>query len=114
MRKAVVVAAAILALVSFAAHAAEPYEGVWAHNDKECRDTDGDNSRTYIDMTNREKGKLSPLFDQYEHHCKIDRSKRRRLARSSACAASNSGTTTGPAGRRRGRFRPLNRSTGTG
>ena len=54
-----------------AAWAAEPFEGVWAQTARECRDKDGANSRTFIDLSNRENGRSVPLFDQYEHHCRI-------------------------------------------
>ncbi|MFO1115519.1 MAG: hypothetical protein U1E28_07545 [Beijerinckiaceae bacterium] len=73
MRITFVFSATLLTLGGFAAYAAEPYEGIWAYSQTECRDLDGANSRTFIDLTNREKGKRSPLFDQYEHHCRIDR-----------------------------------------
>ena|ERR1700754_3294728 len=54
-------------------HAAEPFEGVWAKTQKECLDEEGPNSRTLIDLGNLIEGKPSPLFDQYENHCKIER-----------------------------------------
>lgn len=50
-------------------HAAERFEGIWAKTQKECLDEEGPNSRTVIDLVN----KPSPLFDQYENHCKIER-----------------------------------------
>jgi hypothetical protein len=64
----------ILALTSQASlHAAEPFEGVWAKTQPECRDEEGPNSRTLIDLGNTIEGKPAPVFDQYEHHCRIDR-----------------------------------------
>jgi hypothetical protein len=64
----------ILALMSQAAlHASEPFEGVWAKTQAECRDEEGPNSRTLIDLGNIIDGKPAPIFDQYEHHCRIDR-----------------------------------------
>jgi hypothetical protein len=54
-------------------HAAEPFEGIWAKTQKECLDEEGPNSRTLIDLGNLVENKPSPLFDQYENHCKIER-----------------------------------------
>jgi hypothetical protein len=54
-------------------HAAEPFEGIWAKTQKECLDEEGPNSRTLIDLGNLIESKPSPLFDQYENHCKIER-----------------------------------------
>jgi hypothetical protein len=50
-----------------------PFEGLWAKTKKECLDEDGPNSRTLIDLTNVVDGKPTPIFDQYENHCLIDR-----------------------------------------
>jgi len=64
----------ILALSSQAPlHASERFEGVWAKTQAECLDAEGPNSRTLIDLGNIIDGKLTPIFDQYEHHCRIDR-----------------------------------------
>jgi hypothetical protein len=64
----------ILTLTSQASlHASEPFEGVWAKTQAECRDQEGPNSRTLIDLGNIIDGKPTPVFDQYEHHCRIDR-----------------------------------------
>jgi hypothetical protein len=64
----------ILALAAHApSHAAEPFEGIWAKTQKECLDEEGPNSRTLIDLGNLIENKPSPLFDQYENHCKIER-----------------------------------------
>lgn len=60
-----------LVFTSVSAYAAEPFEGVWAETAEECLDKEGPNSRTLIDLANEIKGKASPLFDQYEHHCKV-------------------------------------------
>lgn len=43
------------------------FEGVWARTQAECDDEEGPNSRTMIDMSN----KVGPLYDGYEHHCRI-------------------------------------------
>lgn len=70
--------AAILAftLLAFAATsalaAAEKWEGYWAKNRKECRYSDGPDSKTMIDLKNSENGKPAPLYDQYENHCRVD------------------------------------------
>ena len=53
--------------------AAESFEGIWAKTRAECLDEEGPNSRTLIDLGNLIEGKPSPLFDQYENHCKIER-----------------------------------------
>jgi hypothetical protein len=53
--------------------ASEPFEGVWAKTQAECRDEEGPNSRTIIDFGKAIDGKPTPVFDQYEHHCRIDR-----------------------------------------
>jgi hypothetical protein len=64
----------ILALTSQASlRASEPFEGVWAKTQAECLDEEGPNSRTLIDLGNTIDGKPTPIFDQYEHHCRIDR-----------------------------------------
>ncbi len=63
----------ILALTSQASRASEPFEGVWAKTQAECRDEEGPNSRTLIDLGHTIDGKPTPVFDQYEHHCRIDR-----------------------------------------
>jgi len=51
---------------------AEVWEGYWAKTRKECRDSDGPDSKTMIDLKNSENGKPAPLYDQYENHCRID------------------------------------------
>jgi hypothetical protein len=54
-------------------YAADEFEGLWAKTQKECLDEEGPNSRTLINLGNIIDGKPSPLFDQYENHCKIER-----------------------------------------
>ena len=71
-----ITAAAILALAAQGALATEPFEGIWAQTKKECRDKEGPNSRTLIDLKGKEDGKAAPLFDQYEHHCRIEKTDR--------------------------------------
>ena len=55
------------------AHAAEPFDGLWATSRKDCRDKDGPDSKTLVDLNNVIKGKPAPLVDQYENHCRVDR-----------------------------------------
>lgn len=66
-------AAALLALGSQPVGAAEPFEGAWARSRKECRDREGPSSGVLINLAGRENGKAAPLFDQYEHHCRIEK-----------------------------------------
>jgi hypothetical protein len=40
---------------------------------KDCRDKDGPDSKTFINLDNVIKGKPAPLVDQYENHCRVDR-----------------------------------------
>jgi len=54
------------------AAAAEVWEGYWAKNRKDCRYNDGPDSKTMIDLKNKENGRPAPLYDQYENHCRID------------------------------------------
>jgi hypothetical protein len=49
----------------------EAFEGIWATSDQECRDKEGPNSRTYIDLSYAMKGRRTPIIDQYENHCRI-------------------------------------------
>lgn len=81
MIRVIAMTAGLLALAPAAGRAAEAFEGKWAQTRKECRDVDGPNSRTLIDLANKENGKAAPLFDQYEHHCWIE-----RVSRSGAAA----------------------------
>ena len=55
------------------AHAVQPFDGLWATNRKDCRAKDGPDSKTLIDLDNVIKGKSAPLVDQYENHCRVDR-----------------------------------------
>jgi len=48
------------------------FEGIWAETEAECKDEEGPNSRTLIDLQNLAKGKKLPIFDQYENHCRIE------------------------------------------
>lgn len=48
------------------------WEGYWAKTRKECRYSDGPDSKTMIDLRNSENGRSAPLYDQYENHCRID------------------------------------------
>ncbi len=58
--------------VSNGTFARDPWEGLWATSAKECLDPEGPNRNTYIDTKFRDRDKIKSLFDQYEHHCKID------------------------------------------
>ena len=62
-----------VSLVRFctASQAAERWEGIWAQTRQECADKEGPSSRTLIDLSNKEKGQLAPIYDQYENHCRI-------------------------------------------
>ena len=51
----------------------ERFEGLWAKTKEECLDEEGPNSRTMIDLRNVVGGKSTPIFDQYENHCLIER-----------------------------------------
>jgi hypothetical protein len=50
----------------------EPFEGFWARTKAECLYSDGPDSKTVIDLHNLIDQKLTPLFDQYEHHCRVE------------------------------------------
>jgi hypothetical protein len=63
----------LLPAVTPVAQAAEMWEGIWAQTKEECLDKDGPNSRTFIDLSNKDHGRRRPIIDQYEHHCQIDR-----------------------------------------
>jgi hypothetical protein len=62
MRNAIMVALA-------GALAAHPFDGLWATTKKDCGDTEGPDSKTFIDLDNVIKGKSAPRVDQYENHC---------------------------------------------
>jgi hypothetical protein len=75
---AAVAAASFLMVASFGLsagrlRAAESFEGIWAETKKECLDDEGPKSRTLIDLGNVVRGKPTPIFDQYENHCRIER-----------------------------------------
>lgn len=63
---------AVLA-VQTSMHAAPAFDGLWATSKKDCRDKDGPDSKTFIDLDNVIKGKPAPLVDSYENHCRVDR-----------------------------------------
>jgi hypothetical protein len=76
MRKVLTITlASVLAVLAAqtSSHAAEPFDGLWATSRKDCRDKDGPDSKTFIDLDNVIKGKPAPLVDQYENHCRVDR-----------------------------------------
>jgi hypothetical protein len=50
----------------------ETLEGFWAGNRRDCRNQEGFDSKTQIDLKGMENGKPAPLYDQYENHCRID------------------------------------------
>jgi hypothetical protein len=50
----------------------ETWEGFWAGNRRDCRNQEGFDSKTQIDLKGMENGKPAPLYDQYENHCRID------------------------------------------
>ncbi len=54
-------------------YAAEQFEGIWAKTQAECLDDERPNSRTLIDLGKVIEGILTPIFDQYEYHCRIER-----------------------------------------
>lgn len=62
----VLLAVAFLAGPALAAPRSD-FEGIWARTQAECADEEGPNTRTLIDMSN----KVGPLYDGYEHHCRI-------------------------------------------
>ena len=76
MRKILTIALAGVVAVLAAqtsSHAAQTFDGLWATSRKDCRDKDGPDSKTFIDLDNVIKGKPAPLVDQYENHCRVDR-----------------------------------------
>jgi hypothetical protein len=68
-----IVAASIFAIAMGTAYAAaDPYEGLWVRNSKDCAADDVENSRTGIEFFERARsGGSIGLFDRYEHHCRI-------------------------------------------
>lgn len=76
MRKVLtIMLASVLAILAapMSSHAAQTFDGLWATSRKDCRDQDGPDSKTFIDLDNVIKGKSAPLVDQYENHCRVDR-----------------------------------------
>jgi len=76
MRNAIMIAfASALAVLATQAplSAAQPFDGLRAATKKDCPYNDVPDSKTMIDLDNRIKGKLAPLVDQYENHCRVDR-----------------------------------------
>lgn len=68
MRILIILALLCAAAVEARAAARETYEGYWAETRRDCRDEDGPNSRTVIDLHAAATG---PLLDRYENHCRI-------------------------------------------
>jgi hypothetical protein len=62
----------LLAIESAGAAAVQAWEGLWAKTAKECRNREGPDSKTMIDLNGSENGRPAPLYDQYENHCRID------------------------------------------
>ncbi|WP_057857762.1 hypothetical protein [Bradyrhizobium lablabi] len=76
MRKVVIITLATVFAVlaaQTASRAAPTFDGLWATSRKDCRDKDGPDSKTFIDLDNVIKDKPAPLVDQYENHCRVDR-----------------------------------------
>ena len=63
----------VIVVVTSAARVAESFDGLWAQTKKECRNTEGPDSKTHIDMSKPIGGKDPAMVDQYENHCRIDR-----------------------------------------
>ena len=73
MRNVITIASIIFVLATSSLRAAEMFDGLWAKTQKECRNKEGPDSRTFIGLGNVIGGKPAPLFDQYENHCRIER-----------------------------------------
>jgi len=75
MRNVITVASIMLAfaLVTPSSQAAESFDGLWAKTQKDCRNQEGFDSKTHIDMSKPIGSKSPPMVDQYENHCRIDR-----------------------------------------
>ena len=56
-----------------ASQAAANFDGLWARTAKDCRNKEGPDSKTLIDMSKPIGSKPAPMVDQYENHCRIDR-----------------------------------------
>ena len=74
MRTVSLIAAAGIVLVAIQpVFAVQTFDGLWASSKRDCRDREGPDSKTMIDLDNVIKGKPAPLVDRYENHCRIDR-----------------------------------------
>jgi hypothetical protein len=74
MRLRLAISCLVLAIgAQTATHAATPFDGLWARSQKDCRNAEGPDSKTFVDLNNVIKGKPAPIVDQYENHCRIDR-----------------------------------------
>ena len=73
MRNAIIVAGIVLAIATSAVQATEIFDGLWATSQKDCRNKEGPDSKTFIDMSKPIGSKPAPMVDQYENHCRIDR-----------------------------------------
>lgn len=74
MRTVSLIAAAGIVLFAIQpVFAAQTFDGLWASSKRDCRDREGPDSKTMIDLDNVIKGKPAPLVDRYENHCRIDR-----------------------------------------
>src|SRR4029078_786788 len=73
MRNVITIASIIFVLATSSLQAAEMFDGLWAKTQKECRNKEGPDSRTFIGLGSVMGGNPAPLFDQYENHCRIER-----------------------------------------
>jgi hypothetical protein len=75
MRNVITVAGIMLAvtIVTPSSQAAESFDGLWAQTKKDCRNKEGPDSKTFIDISKPIGGKDPAMVDQYENHCRIDR-----------------------------------------
>lgn len=69
----ITLAGLVLLATATPSSAASAFDGLWAASKKECRNNDGPDSKTLVDLDNVIKGKPAPLVDQYENHCRVDR-----------------------------------------
>lgn len=72
MIRPLAISASLLASCATAGFAAEFFEGAWARTARECRNREGPGSGVLINLSGKENGKPARLFDQYEHHCRIE------------------------------------------
>ena len=64
MRKIITITlAGVVAVLAaqMSSHAAQTFDGLWVTSRKDCRDKDGPDSKTFIDLDNVIKGKPAPL-----------------------------------------------------